>query len=85
MANYRPISLLTSFSKVFENIIYVRLLKHIKVNNILLEEQYGFRPATSTDNASFRLINKILDAINERKLVSGIFCDLPRLAKNSQG
>jgi hypothetical protein len=51
IANYRPISLLTSFSKVFGKIVYERLLQHINVNNILVEEQFGFRPATSTDNA----------------------------------
>jgi hypothetical protein len=56
MANNRPISLLTSFSKVFEKRIHERL-QHIKVNNILLEEQFGFRPATTTDNASHRLKN----------------------------
>jgi hypothetical protein len=36
------------YSKVFEKIIYERLLQHIKVNNILVEEQFGFRPATMT-------------------------------------
>jgi hypothetical protein len=56
MANYRPVSLLTSFSKVFEKIIYERLLQHINVNNNLVEEQFGFRPATSTDKAAYRLI-----------------------------
>jgi hypothetical protein len=56
MANYQPISLLTSFPKIFEKIIYERLLQHIKVNNILLEEQFGFRPATSTDKASYRYL-----------------------------
>jgi Notch-like protein len=40
MDNYRPISLLTSFFKVFEKkIIYERLLQHINVNNILVEEK----------------------------------------------
>jgi hypothetical protein len=78
MANYRPISLLTPFSKIFEKIIYVRLLRHIKVNNILLEEQFGFRPATSTDNAPFRLIHEILDAMNQKRMVGGIFCDLQK-------
>jgi len=38
ITNYRPISLLTSFSKAFEIIIYDRILKHIETNNILAEE-----------------------------------------------
>jgi len=41
--NYRPISLLTSFSKIFEKLIYSTLYKHICTNNILVKEQYGFR------------------------------------------
>ena len=41
ISNYRPISLLTSFSKVSEKVIYKRLNYHIKGNNILAEEQHG--------------------------------------------
>jgi len=40
-ANYRSISLLTYFSKIFEKLIYSRLYKHICTNNILVKEQYG--------------------------------------------
>jgi hypothetical protein len=47
MANYRPISLLTSFSKVLGKIIYERLLQCININNISVEEQFAFRPANS--------------------------------------
>jgi hypothetical protein len=57
MANYRPVSLLTSFSKVFERIVYERLLQHIKINNNFVEEQFGFRSAITTDKASYRLVN----------------------------
>jgi hypothetical protein len=57
---------------------YERLLQHIKVNDILVEEQCGFRPATSTDKASYRFINEILNAMNEGKVVRGIFCDLQK-------
>ncbi|PNF37508.1 hypothetical protein B7P43_G14331 [Cryptotermes secundus] len=78
IANYRPISLLTTFSKVFEKIIYQRLLQHIEGNNILVNEQFGFRPTTSTDNASYKLINEIMKAMNEKKVVGGIFCDLQK-------
>jgi hypothetical protein len=56
MSNYRPISLLTSFSKVFEKVIYNRVHNHIKVNNILAKEQYGFRNNASTEIASCNLI-----------------------------
>jgi hypothetical protein len=59
-----------------EGIIYESLLQHIYLNNNLVEEQFGFRSATSTDKASYRLINEILNAMNGRKVVGGIFCDL---------
>lgn len=43
MTNYRPVLLLTSFSKIFRKVIYVRLLENINNNNILVDEQFGFR------------------------------------------
>ena len=64
MSNYRPISLLTCFSKVSEKVIHNRVHNHIKVNNILAKEQYGFRNNSSTETASYNLINNILEALN---------------------
>ena len=78
MANYRPISLLTAFSKVFERIIYDRLLQHTETNNILTDEQFGFRTFSSTEKASYKLIDGILDALNNKMMVGGIFCDLQK-------
>jgi hypothetical protein len=63
VANYRPISILPAFSKVFERIMYDRLLQHIETNNILTDEQFGFRTSSSTDKASYKLIDGILDAL----------------------
>jgi hypothetical protein len=78
VANYRAMSLLTSFSKVFEKIIYDRLLKHIETNNILVDEHFGFRITSSTDKASYKITDKILNALNNRVMVGGIFCDLQK-------
>ena len=78
ISNYRPISLLTSFSKVVEKIIYARLHAHIVTNNILVQEQYGFRTKTSTEHAAFALINSILTAMNRNQIVGGVFCDLQK-------
>jgi len=52
IANYRPSSLLPSFSKVFEKVIYIRLLEYTKHNNIVVKEQFGFRSKLSTEVAS---------------------------------
>jgi Notch-like protein len=62
-ANYGPISLLTSFFKVYEKIIYGRLVNHNETNNILAAEQFGFR-TSSTEKASYKLIDEILHALN---------------------
>jgi hypothetical protein len=54
-------------------------LQHIEINNILLEEQFGFRPSASTDMASYRVIEEVLNALNNRMMVGGIFCDLQKV------
>jgi hypothetical protein len=72
MTNYRPVSLLTSFSKVFEKVIYARRPQLKKSNNILVSEQYDFRSNSSTEKASYKLINEILNALNNKILVGGI-------------
>jgi hypothetical protein len=77
-ANYRPISLLTSFSKVFEKIIPRRLLTHVYTFDILASEQFRFRPKRSTETASHSLINEVLTAINNKYKVAGIFFDLEK-------
>jgi len=78
ISNYRPISLLTSFSKVFERLIYNRLYTHFDTNNILVQEQFGFRMQHSTEQAAFSLINSILTAMNNNQIVGEIFCDLQK-------
>jgi hypothetical protein len=48
------------------------------MNNILAQEQYGFRTNSSTETASYNLINNILEALNNKFIVGGIFCDLTK-------
>jgi len=77
MSNFRPASLLLSFSKIFE-IIYTKIYAHAVLNQILANEQYRFRSSLSTDNASYTLIHEILSAMNNKHIVGGIFCDLSK-------
>ena len=75
-SNYRPISLLPVFSKIFEKVIYQRLFDHLNNNVLLNEHQYGFRSKVSTESASCILLNEILTTLNSKQMVGGIFCDL---------
>ena len=49
--NYRPISLLTSFSKVFEKPLFIRLTEHFYSNKLLAGNQFGFRKDITTELA----------------------------------
>ena len=63
-------------SEFFGKVIYKRLFGHLNNNVILNEYQYGFWVEASTENASYKLLNEILTAINSKQMVGGIFCDL---------
>jgi hypothetical protein len=55
-----------------------RILKHLTNYNILITEQYGLRLGLRTNNATYKLTNEILIAMNNKLLVGGIFCDLEK-------
>ena len=57
--NYRPISILSNFSKVFERVMYNRLIEFIERFEILYCYQFGFRKNNSTNFALIHLTNKI--------------------------
>jgi hypothetical protein len=67
--DYRPISIVSSFSKVIEKIIYNQQLKRY---SILSQEQFGFSGDSSTNKAIYKLINESLQALNSKSLVGGI-------------
>ena len=76
--NYRPVSILPSFSKFLERIVYNRLLNYIDKNKILCDSQYGFRKKHSTSLALIDIYDKISSAIDRREFAVGIFLDLSK-------
>jgi hypothetical protein len=78
ISNYRPISLLPIFSKIYERAIANRLNSFINSNNILYDRQFGFRKAHSTDMALMALVEDISSAIDEKLWVSSVFIDLSK-------
>ena len=76
--NYRPISVLTCFSKLLERLMYKRLIKYVEKNKILSKHQDGFRKNRSTELAVIELVDKITKAIDKGEYTIGIFLDLSK-------
>ena len=57
ISNYRPISVLPCFSKMLERIMYNRLQKYLKDQNILYNKQFGFRTGHSTEHTIAQLVD----------------------------
>jgi len=78
MDNYRPISLLSCFSKILEKIVAFRLTSFLTDCKILSNWQFGFRPNHSTVHPMIHFTNFLSNAINEKKHSLAIFCDLKK-------
>ena len=64
--NYRTIALVTIFSKTLETAVFNTLNHHLRVNNVMITDQFGFGKDSTIQNAVSTLTNNILTARNER-------------------
>ena len=76
--NYRPVCSLSPFSKIFERIIYNRMVDFLDQNSILNPNQFGFRKGLSTESAIIQFINNIHNGLNKRRHTIAIFMDLSK-------
>ena len=76
--NYRPISLLSSISKILEKVVAINLVNHLEINNLLYNNQYGFLRGRSTLHNITKLTSTISQNLNEKKYVIGVFLDLKK-------
>ena len=78
MSNYRPVSILSSFSKILERVVHNRLSKFLTLNNLLNSSQYGFRKCHSTDLALIDLYDKISNSLAKKQNIISVFMDLSK-------
>lgn len=55
VSNYRPVCNLSPFSKIFERVVYNRMLEFIDRNNIFSTSQFGFRKEMGTETTLLNL------------------------------
>jgi len=77
-SNYRPISLLSSISKIFEKVIFNQVSKYFEINNLIFNNQYGFRKKYSTEIAALHLIDCLNFQMDQMKIPLNIFLDLSK-------
>ena len=78
ISNYRPISLLSTFSKILEKIVFSRTIDFLNTNEILTGCQFGFRKHHNTSHAILSLINKVASSFDKGSHTIGMFLDFSK-------
>ena len=76
--NYRPISLLSIFNRIFEKLMYKRLVNFIEKHNLIDNAQYGFRTGFSTNHAILDIISSIQSNVDKKRFSCAVFIDLKK-------
>ena len=76
--NYRPISLLSSISKIFEKYMHTRLTNFLRINKLWFSYQLGFNNGYSLNHALTNSTEMIRKALDEDKFACGVFIDLQK-------
>lgn len=75
LSNYRPIALLSVFSKIFEKAYQIRFTSFLESKRILSDRQFGFTKGLSTQDAVLSFYNHILNSFNNRQKAAALFFD----------
>ena len=78
VSNYRPISLLSVFEKIFERLVYNRLSEFWNKYSVLYNHQYGFRENHSTTVAIIEITDLIYKFLDEGNYVLGLYIDISK-------
>ena len=76
--NFRPITTLSVFSKIFEKLVHNRMLKFINKFGILNQNQFGFRKSRNTADAILEFLDNTYDSFNDNKFLLAVFLDFSK-------
>ena len=78
VSNYRPISILSTVSKIFEKLLYFRLESFFTTHKLITQQQFGFRQGYSTEMAITDLQNMLQNILDDGYFTCCIFLDLSK-------
>ena len=76
--NYRPVSLLPAFSKIFERLIYNAMFKHFLDSNLNPSNQTGFKPGNSCINQPIAITHDIFKGFDDGLEIRGVSLYIPK-------
>ena len=76
--NYRSVSVLSVFSKIFERLIYKAMFKHFLDSNVIFSNQSGFKPGYSGINQLIALNHVIFKGFEDGLEVRYVFLDISK-------
>ena len=76
--NYRPVSVLCSLSKVFEKVMYNRVIDYLNKYKMLVSNQFGFRKCHSTYMSLMVLMDKLIKSLDDGDCIIGVFLDFSK-------
>ena len=77
-SNYRPISVLSIFSKILERAVFDQLYKYMNLNKFLNQYQSGFRPLRSTSTALINITDDWLNSFDNGEITGVVMLDLKK-------
>lgn len=76
--NYRPISLISTCSKILEHIINKHLMSYLDTHNLLSSKQHGFRRGLSTTTQLIEFVHDLSKTINLRGQTDVVYLDFAK-------
>ena len=76
VSNYRPLSILSSLSKILENIVHPQVYKYFDFYNLRSNSHFGFTKGLGTENAVHTL--SVVRSFDANKYTMGVFLDLSK-------
>ena len=74
--NYRPLSVISHVAKIMEHIIHKQLIRYLAEHKFISPDQFAYLKGHSTEHCLHRLINDILENINENEKTALCFLDI---------
>ena len=78
VSNYRPISLLATFSKIYEKVMHARIVDFLEKNSSIYERNDGFRAGRSCEHALLDAQNTLLNSLNRKQISILLFIDFSK-------